>query len=136
MDFPSSQGEADGTGEALARSESSPASVHRRRTLREALMVVIIYHNPGCRTSRNTLALIRNAGVKPHVTEPLKTPPSRALLVQLIARMGMAVQADSAYLPQGPRELQVFRTGSRRELTVVKRNAVATTAPPLREARV
>lgn len=50
-------------------------------------MDVIIYHNPDCGTSRNTLALIRNAGVEPHVIEYLKTPPSRALLAQLIRRM-------------------------------------------------
>lgn len=52
-------------------------------------MDVIIYHNRDCGTSRNTLGLIRNAGVEPHVVEYLKTPPARALLVQLIARMGM-----------------------------------------------
>lgn len=56
-------------------------------------MDVIIYHNPECGTSRNVLALIRNAGVEPHVIEYLKTPPSRALLVQLIARMGIPVRA-------------------------------------------
>jgi arsenate reductase len=56
-------------------------------------MDVIIYHNPGCGTSRNTLALIRNAGVEPHVIEYLKTPPSRALLIQLIARMGITPRA-------------------------------------------
>jgi arsenate reductase (glutaredoxin) len=50
---------------------------------------VIIYHNPECGTSRNTLAMIRNAGIEPHVVEYLKTPPSRALLKQLIARMAM-----------------------------------------------
>jgi arsenate reductase len=51
-------------------------------------MDVIIYHNPACGTSRNTLALIRNSGVEPHVVEYLKTPPSRAMLSQLIDRMG------------------------------------------------
>ena len=56
-------------------------------------MDVIIYHNPDCGTSRNTLALIRNAGIEPHVVEYLKTPPSRALLEQLIARMGIPVRA-------------------------------------------
>ncbi|OJF93315.1 arsenate reductase (glutaredoxin) [Pararhizobium antarcticum] len=49
---------------------------------------IVIYHNPDCGTSRNTLAMIRNAGIEPHVVEYLKTPPSRALLAQLIARMG------------------------------------------------
>jgi arsenate reductase len=56
-------------------------------------MDVIIYHNPNCGTSRNTLALIRNAGVEPHVIEYLKTPPSRAMLEQLVARMGITVRA-------------------------------------------
>ncbi|WP_242185891.1 arsenate reductase (glutaredoxin) [Sphingomonas sp. CARO-RG-8B-R24-01] len=50
---------------------------------------IVIYHNPACGTSRNTLALIRNSGVEPHVVEYLKTPPARALLVQLIARAGL-----------------------------------------------
>ncbi len=56
-------------------------------------MDVIIYHNPDCGTSRNTLAMIRNAGVEPHVIEYLKTPPSRTMLKQLIARMGITVRA-------------------------------------------
>lgn len=50
---------------------------------------VVIYHNPACGTSRKTLAMIRNAGIEPHVVEYLKTPPSRALLVDLIARAGI-----------------------------------------------
>ena len=56
-------------------------------------MDAIIYHNPDCGTSRNTLALMRNAGIEPHVVEYLKTPPSRAMLAQLIERMGLAVRA-------------------------------------------
>ena len=55
-------------------------------------MDVIIYHNPACGTSRNTLAMIRNADIEPHVVEYLKTPPSRALLEQLIARMRISVR--------------------------------------------
>ena len=47
---------------------------------------IIIYHNPECGTSRNALAMIRNAGIEPHVIDYLKTPPSRAMLVQLIER--------------------------------------------------
>lgn len=50
---------------------------------------VTIYHNPACGTSRNVLALIRNAGVEPTVIEYLKTPPDRATLVELLRRMGM-----------------------------------------------
>jgi arsenate reductase len=56
-------------------------------------MDVIIYHNPTCGTSRNTLALIRNAGIEPHVIEYVKTPPARELLRQLIRRMGVPVRA-------------------------------------------
>lgn len=54
---------------------------------------VTIYHNPNCGTSRNTLALIRATGIEPTVIEYLKTPPSRAQLVQLIADMGISVRA-------------------------------------------
>ena len=50
---------------------------------------IVIYHNPACGTSRNTLAMIRNAGIEPHVVEYLKTPPARALLVAVIDRAGM-----------------------------------------------
>ena len=50
---------------------------------------IVIYHNPACGTSRNVLGLIRNAGIEPHVVEYLKTPPSRALLVELIDRAGI-----------------------------------------------
>lgn len=55
-------------------------------------MDIIIYHNPACGTSRNTLALIRHIGFQPHVIEYLKTPPNRTLVAQLVARMGIAVR--------------------------------------------
>ena len=54
---------------------------------------IIIYHNPECGTSRNALAMIRNAGIEPHVVEYLKTPPSRAMLESLIARAGITPRA-------------------------------------------
>ena len=54
---------------------------------------IIIYHNPACGTSLNALAMIRNAGIEPHVIEYLKTPPSRTLLENLIARAGIAPRA-------------------------------------------
>lgn len=50
---------------------------------------IIIYHNPECGTSRGALALIRDAGIEPHVIEYLKTPPSRLLLESLIVRAGI-----------------------------------------------
>ena len=53
---------------------------------------VVIYHNPECGTSRNTLGIIRNAGIEPHVIEYLKTPPSREMLKSLIARTGISVR--------------------------------------------
>lgn len=52
-------------------------------------MNVTIYHNPACGTSRNTLGLIRNAGIEPTVIEYLVTPPSRPELVALISQMAM-----------------------------------------------
>lgn len=55
-------------------------------------MTVTIYHNPNCGTSRNVLALIRDAGVEPRIIEYLVTPPTRAQLVALIARMGVTVR--------------------------------------------
>lgn len=55
-------------------------------------MDVIIYHNPACGTSRNTLALIRHVGIEPHVIDYLKTPPSRALVKDLVARMGVPLR--------------------------------------------
>lgn len=58
--------------------------------MKSAAIDIVIYHNPDCGTSRNTLAMIRNAGIEPHVVEYLKTPPSRAMLESLIARMGIA----------------------------------------------
>ncbi|WP_277969644.1 arsenate reductase (glutaredoxin) [Sphingomonas echinoides] len=54
---------------------------------------VTIYHNPKCGTSRNTLGLIRNAGIEPTVIEYLKTPPTRSTLIDLIERAGISPRA-------------------------------------------
>ncbi len=67
---------------------------------------VTIYHNPDCGTSRNTLGLIRNAGLEPTVIEYLKTPPDRATLVDLIKQAGLSVrdavrQKGTPYLELG-----------------------------------
>jgi arsenate reductase len=59
---------------------------------------ITIYHNPGCGTSRNVLAQIRNSGVEPKVIEYLKTPPDRATLEALLAMMKIR-----------PRELLLYR---------------------------
>lgn len=50
----------------------------------------MIYHNPECGTSRNALAMVRNAGIEPHVIEYLKTPPSREMLISLLDRAEMS----------------------------------------------
>jgi arsenate reductase (glutaredoxin) len=49
----------------------------------------IIYHNPSCGTSRKVLGLLREAGGEPRVIEYLKTPPTRAELKDLLAKLGM-----------------------------------------------
>lgn len=69
-------------------------------------MTVTIYHNPDCGTSRNTLAMIRQSGEEPEIIEYLKTPPSRARLVELIAAAGLTVrgairQKDTPYFDLG-----------------------------------
>ena len=53
---------------------------------------VVIYHNPQCGTSRNTLGLIRNAGLEPHVIDYRKCPPTRALLLDLLGCAGLTVR--------------------------------------------
>jgi len=60
--------------------------------MQDKQMDVIIYHNPACGTSRNTLAMIRNAGIEPHIIEYLKCPPTRLLLTQLLERAGLSVR--------------------------------------------
>jgi len=55
-------------------------------------MDVIVYHNPECGTSRNTLGLIRNAGIEPHIVEYLKSPPTGLLLTRMLERAGMTVR--------------------------------------------
>ena len=63
---------------------------------------ITIYHNPSCGTSRNTLAMIRQSGVEPHIVEYLQNPPSRAELKALLKGMCMHVrevlrQKDTPY---------------------------------------
>lgn len=55
-------------------------------------MTVTIYHNPACGTSRNTLEIIRHAGIEPTVIEYLKTPPSKEDLAKMIADSGLSVR--------------------------------------------
>ncbi len=55
-------------------------------------MSITIYHNPACGTSRNTLAMIRNAGIEPQVIEYLSAPPARAELQSMIRAAGLTVR--------------------------------------------
>lgn len=55
-------------------------------------MNATIYHNPECGTSRNTLALIRHAGIEPEIIEYLQTPPSRSALEKLISEAGLTIR--------------------------------------------
>jgi arsenate reductase len=60
--------------------------------MQSTISPVTIFHNPGCGTSRNTLALIRNSGIEPEVIEYLKTPPGKEKLRALAAAMGISVR--------------------------------------------
>ena len=66
----------------------------------------VIYHNPDCGTSRNTLALMRHAGVEPRVIDYQRDPPTRMRLVALIQAAGLSVrdalrQKGTPYLELG-----------------------------------
>lgn len=69
-------------------------------------MSVTIYHNPGCGTSRNTLAMIRGAGIEPEIILYRENPPSRDRLIELISRAGLSVREairvkDTPYFEMG-----------------------------------
>ncbi|WP_198331544.1 arsenate reductase (glutaredoxin) [Psychrobacter aquimaris] len=53
-------------------------------------MTSLIFHNPKCGTSRNTLAIMKASGENPEVIEYLKNPPSRDYLVELLAKMNLS----------------------------------------------
>ena len=69
-------------------------------------MHAVIYHNPRCSTSRNALAMLREAGLEPEVVEYLRTPPTRERLAALIAGAGLGVRdairdKEAAYAERG-----------------------------------
>ena len=70
-----------------------PIHVPITLTREHRLTEVTIYHNPQCETSRNTLALIRNAGIEPVIIEYLQTPPTRQQLAGMIEAAGLTVRA-------------------------------------------
>ncbi len=55
-------------------------------------MTVTIFHNPDCGTSRNTLAMIRGAGIEPDIVLYRENPPDRERLADLVARAGLSVR--------------------------------------------
>lgn len=55
-------------------------------------MSITIYHNPKCGTSRNTLAMIKASGEEPIVIEYLQTPPTKPMLIAMIAAAGLSVR--------------------------------------------
>jgi arsenate reductase len=71
---------------------ASSAFMMKHLERRPAMSTVVIYHNPDCGTSRNTLAMIRNAGIEPTVIEYLRNPPSREQLATMIAAAGLTVR--------------------------------------------
>lgn len=56
------------------------------------MSTVTIYHNPKCGTSRNTLALIRHAGIEPTVVLYLETPPGKEVIRQMISDARLSVR--------------------------------------------
>lgn len=80
-------------GDRLREIGRTEGAVSRGSEADAASIDAIIYHNPDCGTSRNTLGLIRNAGIEPHIIEYMKTPPTRLLLRRLVARMGVPLRA-------------------------------------------
>lgn len=73
---------------------------------------VLIYHNPRCSTSRKALALLEEAGLSPTVVEYLKTPPTRETLVELAARMGVALHGLLRQKEKAYAELSLGRPGT------------------------
>ena len=71
--------------------EKQPANQQPTEQQQSASEQVTIYHNPNCGTSRNTLALIQNAGLQPQVIEYLQNPPTLAQLSTLIHAAGISV---------------------------------------------
>jgi arsenate reductase (glutaredoxin) len=68
---------------------------HHRRDNgeREPFMAVTIYHNPRCGISRNVLAMLRERGIEPDIVLYLETPPDRAMLQDLLAKLDIAPRA-------------------------------------------
>jgi arsenate reductase (glutaredoxin) len=66
---------------------------------------VTIYHNPRCSKSRQTLALLEERGIEPHVVAYLDDPPDAATVRDLLRQLRMQ-----------PRELMRRKEARYREL--------------------
>lgn len=97
---------------------------------------VTIFHNPACGTSRNTLALLRHAGLEPRVVEYLKTPPSREELKQLLAEMGMTVRQllREKGTPYGELELADAKWSDEQLLDFMQQHPILMERPVVRTA--
>jgi arsenate reductase (glutaredoxin) len=96
-------------------------------------MIITIYHNPNCGTSRNTLAMIRQSGEEPAVIEYLKNPPTRERLLELIAAMGIPPRALLREKGTPFAELTILPviTTPQRTNTAAKTGAVESHSQPL-----
>jgi arsenate reductase len=85
---------SEGSNAVTAKPAGTMQSDRPVRTAHNVSMTdVTIFHNPACSTSRNTLALIRHAGIEPTIIEYLRTPPTKEQLRALVAATGQGVRA-------------------------------------------
>lgn len=54
-------------------------------------MIIKLYHNPACSKSRETLALIRNAGFEPRIINYLESPLTRHELQALAEKLQLPI---------------------------------------------
>ena len=82
-------------------------------------MAVVIYHNPRCTKSRETMKLLADKGIEPEVIEYLKTPPSAAELKELVAKLGIA-RASSCARARRPTRNSISPTKSCSDAAIIK----------------
>lgn len=72
-----------------------------------------IYHNPRCSKSRQTLALLQDAGIEPQVIEYLKTPPSADELDAILNKLGVEPPAVIRFGEDIAKQLGIAKTDTR-----------------------
>ncbi len=102
---------------------------------------VVIWHNPRCGKSRESLALIREAGIEPRVVEYLKTPPSRQELTEVAQRLGLPLVRLLRHKEQAFMDLDLGRDGVSDEalLAAIETHPILIERPVVlagREARI